>query len=53
MGLLDNLENQAAERVLGCGSNPLATELLQMIQNHPEGLQGWVQSFHERSGWSG
>lgn len=46
MGLLDNLENQALGSLLGGSSNPLATGLLQMIQNQPGGLQGLVQSFH-------
>jgi uncharacterized protein YidB (DUF937 family) len=44
MSLLDNLENQA----LGSGSNSLASGLLQMIQNQPGGLQGLVQSFHDK-----
>ena len=48
MGLLDNLENQALGKVLGGSSNPLATGLLQMIQNQPGGLQGLVQSFHDK-----
>lgn len=48
MGLLDNLENQALGSVLGSSSNPLATSLLQMIQNQPGGLQGMVQSFHDK-----
>jgi uncharacterized protein YidB (DUF937 family) len=48
MGLLDNLENQAVSSVLGKSSNPLATNLLQMIQSQPGGLQGLVQSFHEK-----
>jgi uncharacterized protein YidB (DUF937 family) len=48
MGLLDNLENQALGSVLGSSSNPLATGLLQMIQNQPGGLQGMVQSFHDK-----
>lgn len=48
MGLLDNLENQALGSVLGGSSNPLATGLLQMIQNQPGGLQGLVQSFHDK-----
>jgi uncharacterized protein YidB (DUF937 family) len=48
MGLLDNLENQALTSVLGGSSNPLATGILQMIQNQPGGLQGLVQSFHEK-----
>ena len=48
MGLLDNLENQALGNVLGGSSNPLAAGLLQMIQNQPGGLQGLVQSFHDK-----
>lgn len=48
MGLLDNLENQALTAVLGGSSNPMASGLLQMIQNQPGGLQGLVQSFHDK-----
>ncbi len=48
MGLLDSLENQAVNSLLGGSSNPLATNILQMIQNQPGGLQGIVQSFHDK-----
>ncbi|MGA9529229.1 MAG: YidB family protein [Terriglobales bacterium] len=48
MGLLDSLENQALGKVLGGTSNPLASSLLQMIQNQPGGLQGLVQNFHDK-----
>jgi len=48
MGLLDNLENQAMGDVLGSSANPMASHLLQMIQNQPGGLQGLVQSFHDK-----
>lgn len=48
MGLLDDLENKAVSGVLGGSSNPLATGLLQMINNHPGGVAGLVQSFHEK-----
>jgi len=48
MGLLDSLENEALGKVLGGGSNPLASSLLQMIQNQPGGLQGLVQNFHDK-----
>ena len=48
MGLLDNLENQALGSVAGGSSSLLATGLLQMIQNQPGGLQGLVQSFHDK-----
>ena len=48
MGLLDNLENEAIGKVMGSTSNPMASTLLQMIQNQPGGLQGLVQSFHDK-----
>ena len=48
MGLLDNLENQALGSLLGSSSNPLATGLLQMIQSQPGGLQGLIQTFHDK-----
>lgn len=48
MGLLDSLENQELGNVLGGSSNPLASGLLQMIQTQPGGLQGLVQSFHDK-----
>ena len=48
MGLFDNLENQAVTSLLGGSSNPLASSILQMIQNQPGGLSGMVQSFHDK-----
>ena len=48
MSLLDNLENQAVNSMLNKSSSPLASGLLQMIQNQPGGLQGLVQSFHDK-----
>ncbi len=45
MGIFDNLENMAMNRA--AGSNPAVAEILQMIQNHPGGLNGLVQSFHQ------
>jgi len=44
MGLLDNLESMAMGKV--GGSNPAAAGVLEMIQNHPGGINGLVQSFH-------
>jgi len=46
MGLLDNLENMAAGRV--AGSNPEAAAVLEMIQNHPGGVSGMVEAFHNK-----
>jgi uncharacterized protein YidB (DUF937 family) len=48
MGLLDDLENKAVSSVMGGTSNPLASQLLQMIQQQPGGLSGLVQNFHEK-----
>ena len=48
MGLLDEMENKAVTSMLGSSSNPLAGSLLQMINNHPGGLSGLVQSFHDK-----
>jgi uncharacterized protein YidB (DUF937 family) len=48
MGLFDDLENKAVTGMLGGSSNPLATGLLQMINNQPGGVAGLVQSFHEK-----
>jgi uncharacterized protein YidB (DUF937 family) len=47
MGLMDDLENKALSSVLGGSSNPMAASLLQMVNNHPGGVAGLVQSFHQ------
>ena len=44
MGLLDEMENKAVTSMLGNSSNPLATSLLQMINNQPGGLSGLKRS---------
>jgi uncharacterized protein YidB (DUF937 family) len=44
MGLLDNLESMAMGKV--GGSNPEAAAVLEMIQNHPGGINGLVETFH-------
>ena len=48
MGLFDDLENKAANSMLGGSSNPLATGLLQVINNTPGGLPGLLQNFHDK-----
>lgn len=48
MSLLDSIENQVSGKLFGGSSNSLATSLLAMIQNQPGGLQGLVQSFHDK-----
>jgi uncharacterized protein YidB (DUF937 family) len=47
MGLLDGLESQVLGSMSG-GSNTLASSVLQMIQQQPGGLQGLVQTFHDK-----
>ena len=44
MGLLDNLESMAMNKVTG--SHPEAAGVLEMIQNHPGGINGLVEAFH-------
>jgi uncharacterized protein YidB (DUF937 family) len=48
MGMLDNLENAASGNTAAGSSNPLASSILHMIQNQPGGLQGLVQTFHDK-----
>lgn len=48
MGILDDLENKAVNSMLGGSTNPLATGLLQMINNQPGGLPGLLQSLHDK-----
>jgi uncharacterized protein YidB (DUF937 family) len=48
MGLLDDMENKTVSSMLGSSSNPLATGLLPMINNHPGGLPALMQSFHDK-----
>ena len=48
MGLFDDLENKAISSVTGGTSNPLVSQLVQMIQQQPGGLSGLLQNFHEK-----
>lgn len=48
MGLLDDMAGKAVSGVLGNSSNPLAHQLLQMINNQPGGLSGLVQTFQQK-----
>src|SRR5882757_7540539 len=47
MGFLDEIASKA---VAGAGgsSNPIVSEVLQMIQNQPGGVSGLLQQFHEK-----
>jgi uncharacterized protein YidB (DUF937 family) len=48
MGMFDNLEGKALNSVMGGSSNPLAQQLLHFITNHPGGLGGLIQTFHQK-----
>jgi uncharacterized protein YidB (DUF937 family) len=48
MGPLDDLENKAVTGIFGGTSGPLAAAVLEMISNHPGGLPGLLESFHEK-----
>ena len=49
MNFIDDLKQKAISTVTGsiAGSNPEAAAVLQAIQNHPGGINGLVQSFHD------
>jgi len=48
MSLMGDLEGKAISSLLGNSSNPLAATVMQMINNHPGGLAGLIQTFHEK-----
>ncbi len=48
MGLIDDMAGKALNSMLGNSSNPMAATVLQMINNHPGGLSGLVQAFHDK-----
>jgi len=45
---MDNLEGTALSSLLGGSSSPLLSGLLQMINNQPGGLTGFLQGFHDK-----
>jgi uncharacterized protein YidB (DUF937 family) len=47
MSFLDDMEQKALGGALGGSSNPLVHSVLEMINNHPGGFTGLVQSFHQ------
>jgi len=46
MGLLDDVVN-AASGGQGQSNNPMVGQVLEMIKNHPGGIAGLVESFHQ------
>jgi len=59
MSLIDDVKNKAMATMAGGGSDPMVAVVLEMIQNHPGGLGGLVQTFHDNglgglvSSWTG
>ena len=48
MSLLGDLAEKAMSSVMGSSTNPLVHSAYDMIQNHPGGLDGLVQSFQQK-----
>lgn len=48
MSFLENLVSSELGSVLSKSSNPLASSALEMINQHPGGLAGLIQTFHEK-----
>ena len=48
MSFIDDVAGKSITTLLGSSSNPLAANLLQMINQQPGGLSGLVQHFHEK-----
>ena len=48
MSLLGDLAGKAISSVMGSSTNPLVHSAYDMIQNHPGGLDGLVQSFQQK-----
>jgi uncharacterized protein YidB (DUF937 family) len=48
MSLLGDLAGKAVSSVMGSSTNPTVHSVFEMIQNHPGGLDGLVQSFQQK-----
>jgi uncharacterized protein YidB (DUF937 family) len=46
MGLLDDVEGKALQSM--AGSNPCIAGVMDMINNHPGGISGLLQQFHDQ-----
>ena len=49
MSFLEDMACKELGSILSSSSNPLASSVMQMINNQPGGLSGLVQQFHDRS----
>jgi uncharacterized protein YidB (DUF937 family) len=48
MSFLEDIASSGVTSVLSKSSNPLASSVLEMINQHPGGLAGLIQTFHEK-----
>jgi len=48
MSLIDDAKNKAMATMAGGGSDPMVAGVLELIQAHPGGLSGLVQTFHDK-----
>lgn len=48
MSFMDDMAGKSIDDALSSSSNPLAAHLLQMINQHPGGISGLIQTFHEK-----
>ena len=48
MSFLEDMAGKEVSGMLANSSNPLASSIMQMINNQPGGLSGLVQQFHDR-----
>src|ERR1700722_1009562 len=48
MSFLEDMAGKELSSMLASGSNPLASTVMQVINNQPGGLSGLVQQFHDK-----
>ena len=48
MSLLGDLAGKAVSSMMGSSTNPTVHSVFEMIQNHPGGLDGLIQSFQQK-----
>jgi uncharacterized protein YidB (DUF937 family) len=48
MSFIDDIASRSIDDALSSSSSPLAASLLQMINQHPGGISGLIQTFHEK-----
>jgi len=48
MGFLDEMAGKAMNSVMGSSSNPIASHVMDLINQQPGGISGLVQNFHDK-----